>query len=145
MNIQQIIRAIRHIHKPQRLIPPVRNIPHLLLTAIRLAHTRLRFAVRLLRGYVAHGELLRYAGLLVTQRISTLVRGGYGKQLPGALHGGPHGECAVVGDNLEGGGEFGAGVVVDAAFGDVVPDVGVEDGGGVGGGHGDGLPVGSWC
>lgn len=138
MHIQHIIRAIRDIHKPQRLIAPVRDIPHLLLAAVRRAHARLRLGAGLLGREVAHAQLLGDARLVVAQRIAALDGGRDGEELPVLRDGRVDDDGAVVGDDLEGGLELGLVVVVDAGFGDVVPDVGVEDGGGVFFGHCDG-------
>lgn len=138
MHIQHIIRAIRNIHKTQRLVAPVRNVPHLLLAAVRRTHARLRLGAGLLGGEAAHAQLLGDARLVVAQRIAALDGGGDGEELPVLLDDRVDDDGAVVGDDLEGGLELGLVVVVDAAFGDVVPDVGVEDGGDVFFGHCDG-------
>lgn len=134
VHIKHEIRPIIHIHEPQRLIAPVRDIPHLALRPIRVAHTWLSFRRSDLGWVVADGELLEDARLTVTEGVAALCVVD-GLELPVLLDGRPDVEGAVCHvHDLQGGCEFWLGIVVDTAFANVVPDVGVEgDRGKVGG------------
>lgn len=125
MNVHDIVGAILDVEEAVRLVPPVGNVPHLGLGAVRRPHARLRLGVVDLVRDIARAQLFEDARPAAAQRVPA---GGPildGLELPVVVDGAPDGDAVVVLD-LERAGEVGLVVVVDSGLGDVVPDVGVE-------------------
>lgn len=122
MHIHDIVGAVLRVDESIRAVPPISNIPHLGLCAVRGAHARLRLGVVDLVAHVAGRQLLEDARLAASQGVAAVGGVGDGLELPVLVDGAPDGDAVVVFD-LEGRGEVFLCVDVDAVLGDVVPHV----------------------